>query len=473
MKKILSCVLSIILVALLSSCGPAESVEAERVSNHPTESITENGRSCDEETESVEDASEEKTESHTEEYCPIPQRSLGSYELFELYEAEGDGWWSEQVNDVKKYAWSQALSVWNSYLSVYESTKETKWLKKISMQIDDLLMHRDHLMGRVDWRGYSLPSWSSTNDPEKYDPYHQPVLIGLLVYPILRFTEIVRSDQLEHYYDEADRYLQAALDALAVLDHDIWKYNPASSIPEEACLDLWREEKEAYGTIGYYVGHLYYAEPYFAERRYLPDQMLPYNQSLSVAMCFPVLYRITKDDIWKEKTQCSWRWLYNDIVKDEIWWWYYSRYYNWCRVDRILSTEAPVPENKSSFYEDYRGHYSIDILFVIEGHKIGAVSDEDLLKISENKKKMGLSGDGWKETMNVDAAGGNNLQAAAFFDYFALCTQDTEYRDIVYPVLSKVVEEQYKRNRLADPSTGVNGTCLRLIASAIKLERSE
>lgn len=239
-------------------------------------------------------------------------------------------------------------------------------------------------------------------------------------------------------------------------------------IPEEACQDLWRERViETGDVLGYYVGHKYYENEYFQKRDYVSGNPLPYNQSLSIAQCFPVLYRISGDEIWKEKAEKSWNWFRRGIREEEdICWWYYSEYYNWCKSSAVPIENAVAPEDGIDYYEDYEGHYSIDLMFIIEAHKIGVVDDSMLSMINENKKSMALSGDGWPVVMTKEAYGQNNLKAAVYFDYFVSTLQEFEYIDKVFPVLGNELKRQYENGVFADNSTGINGTCLRLLSSA-------
>lgn len=392
---------------------------------------------------------------------------VGTYELVVQYESAGGMWYSE-IDDIYNYAWTQCLNVWNSYISLYESSGDVMWLEKLSDQIDDILEKRDSVSHKVDRNGMELPSWSYTSDSALYKPYHNPVMIGLIVYPILRFVESVKKGNITQFEKKADEYLAASIDALSVIDLDVDAFDDYV-IPRSACQDMWCERTESGIKLGYYVGHNYYDEDYFKDRGFVSRNPLPYNQSLSVAQCYPVLYRILGDLIWLEKTKKSWNWFRKTgfDTTGEIWWWYYSEYYNWCRTNATpIRTVAP-PDDKEGYYEDYEGHYSIDLMFIIEAHKIGVVDDDLLFEISKNKKNMGLTSSGWLKTMNTESNDGEyNLKAAVYYDYFVHNLNDTDYRDIVFPVLRDEIERQYKNGVFADNSTNVNGTCLRLLVSA-------
>lgn len=130
---------------------------------------------------------------------------IGSYELVKQYES-GGGWYSEE-EDIYKYSWSQCLNVWNSYISLYETSHDIVWLDKLSEQIDDVLGRRDCITGNNDGNGFSLSSWSYTADKGKYESYHNPVMIGLIVYPIARFVEEVELNNIKQFEHKADLYL--------------------------------------------------------------------------------------------------------------------------------------------------------------------------------------------------------------------------------------------------------------------------
>lgn len=392
---------------------------------------------------------------------------VGSKELFYLYEEAGGEWWKNE-EDVTQFAWGQALNVWEAYITIYDATKDEIWLKKLSEEIDMCLAKRDIYTGKKDINGYSLPAWSNTSDSSIYEGYYFPVETGLILHPILRFVEMVRENEVSTYYEKADEYVQACIDALAIFDNDIGE-STTNMVPKEACYNLWREEKGESGIHGYYVGHLYYAVDAFAAKGYVPDNTLPYNQSVALSQCYPILYRLTGEDIWKEKTEKSWNWFRDGIQKEgEIWWWYYSQYYNWCRKNRVLIWESKVPESKEDFYADYDGHYSVELMFLIEAHRSGIICDADLIEIGRNKKEMGLAENGWAYVMNDDTIHeSNNLKAAVYFDYFVNTLDDYGYIEMVFPVLNEEICRQYERGELAAMSTKVNGTCLRLLASAV------
>lgn len=437
----------ILLCVFLCGCNVRQSDSVEKENEKITVTIRETG-----------------SEPGADESLP----EVGTIELFALYEESGGEWWNEEEN-ITQFAWGQALNVWESYITIYEATKDKTWLDKLTLQIDTFLGKRDMVTGKKDFNGFSLPAWSNTSNPAVYEGYCFSGETGLVLHPVLRFVELVRENSVQDYYEKADEYLQACIEALSIFDREVREKAAPDTVPQEACYDLWREEEGTGGVHGYYIGHLYYSCPEFASQGYVPDNMLPYNQSLSLVQCYPVLYRLTGEEFWKEKTEKSWNWLRDGIRKDgDIWWWYYSQYYNWNRARRILIWEMEAPENKMDFYEDYDGHYSVDLMFLIEAHKIGVVSDEELLEISKNKKQMGLSESGWAYVMNDDAVyETNNLKAAVYFDYFVRTLEDKEYIGIIFPELEKELAGQYAGAGLADMSTKVNGTCLRLLAAAV------
>lgn len=392
---------------------------------------------------------------------------VGSYELAKQYESAG-GMWYTQTDDLYHYSWTQCLNVWNSYILLYEASGDVIWLEKLSDQIDNILDKRDFVIHKVDRNGMSLPSWSYTSDIDLYESYHNPVMIGLIVYPMLRFVEVVKDADVKRFQKKSDEYLKASLDALSVIDKDVDAFD-SFTIPQNACQDMWRERTFSGIRLGYYVGHNYYEQETFKENGFVSGNPLPYNQSLSVAQCYPVLYRLLGDSIWLEKTKKSWNWFRETgfDTSSDVWWWYYAEYYNWCRNNAIPIKMISIPVDKEGYYEDYEGHYSIDLNFIIEAHKIGVIDDKILAEINKNKKEMGLSSDGWLKIMNTESdKSNNNLKAAVYYDYFVRTLKDADYLDIVFPVLRDEIERQYQNEIFADNSTNVNGTCLRLIVSA-------
>ncbi len=103
-----------------------------------------------------------------------------------------------------------------AYLLMYQTTGDKQYLDKYTAIADNVLAHRDSVVGKADFRGLKLPGWSSNH----FDPnttMHYAMATGMIATPLAQFATLVKSDSaLANYTTKANTYLQAAKDAVAI-----------------------------------------------------------------------------------------------------------------------------------------------------------------------------------------------------------------------------------------------------------------
>ena len=193
----------------------------------------------------------------------VPQSALRAW--FDTAARCADGTWYGRNNLDGTLAWRESEVV-EGYLEAYQSTKDTKYLDKVTRHLDMYLQLRDSSVGWKDYRGLSLPAWQST----KYDLNQKPgiwaVHTGILAHGLAKFSALVKQDGLTAYDGKAATYLQAAKSALAV--HD--------------------DEFVTNGSAGYYVARRGFPIPEDGVN-------LPSNMNLAMAAAHLAVYQASRD----------------------------------------------------------------------------------------------------------------------------------------------------------------------------------
>ncbi|KAF1085956.1 Y_Y_Y domain protein [Sporotomaculum syntrophicum] len=126
-------------------------------------------------------------------------------------------WYKTRVDD-SLIAWDES-HIMRSYLLMYEATKDKQYLNKFIEHADSVLARRDSVRGVTDYRGLSLPAWRSGYYTDYKTYYIYAVQTGLTAAPLAQFATIVKKDQsLSTYSAKANKYLQAAKDAIDAHD---------------------------------------------------------------------------------------------------------------------------------------------------------------------------------------------------------------------------------------------------------------
>ncbi|OPX84751.1 MAG: hypothetical protein A4E53_03808 [Pelotomaculum sp. PtaB.Bin104] len=107
--------------------------------------------------------------------------------------------------------------VMRSYLLMYQATGDKSYIDAFVDHADSVLNRRDSVRKVSDHRGYSLPVWrNGDNADNTYYIFADET--GLIATPLAQFGALVKADpNLASYKVKADKYVQAAKDAVNVL----------------------------------------------------------------------------------------------------------------------------------------------------------------------------------------------------------------------------------------------------------------
>lgn len=189
------------------------------------------------------------------------------WQRFDLIDSEfrrGDGY-SKLSNENGSLAWGQSY-LFESYLDMYETTKNKKYLEKFVIQADIVIGNTDKNRNLEDYRGRAVVGWGAT----KYSPTNLRVIYlvhtGMITYPLVKFALMVKNDSnLDKFRDQANAYVQLTEEALSVFDED-WMFNENTGVGYYQ----FRVREQPVGTV--------FSEK--AEEIFMP---LPFNQQLAAA----------------------------------------------------------------------------------------------------------------------------------------------------------------------------------------------
>jgi len=139
-------------------------------------------------------------------------------QMFDKYGAPSEWNWLKSRVDDNAIAWMETY-IMRSYLIMYQATKDKRYLDEFIGHADTVLDRRDNVRGVTDYRGLSLPAWRVGKWTDYKEFYIYAAQTGLTAAALAEFAVVVNKDpNLTGYKPKADEYLQAAKDAVDVLD---------------------------------------------------------------------------------------------------------------------------------------------------------------------------------------------------------------------------------------------------------------
>lgn len=289
-----------------------------------------------------------------------------AFDALDQHLNDGEGY-KHEVTDGSLLAWGQSY-VMHSYLLMYQAHRTPGYLDRLIDHSDHVLSLRDNERGIEDWRGLSLPAWSSTRDDETLIGL---VVTGMATYPMIAFARVVyETPELKadkRYRQKADEYISAVREAVAVHDTE------------------WEDGDEGDG--GYRTFHGY-PSPWDGIE-------YPHNQNLRMAMVMLHLHALTGDDSYLEKVlKMGKRWK-DDLKVDEndayIWHYHWTKSWGF----RGWAPEDGVSKNAPSFEGNPRiedvSHAHICIEFAELAHRHGLLfHDEDMRRFARTLTESAL-----------------------------------------------------------------------------------
>ncbi len=311
---------------------------------------------------------------------------------------ENKNWYLGVDNLEGAMAWTRS-PILDSYVLMYEATKDTYYLDKLVLQIDDIISLRDDNILYEDYNGESLPGWSSKAYTTNGEGMRFVVHSGVITYPMVKFAKIVYSNPslYKSYNSKADFYLQSVNEVVDAHESE-WVTGPNEIAADDE---------------GYYI---------FPEDSPVnnPGLYIPHNQQLAMArtlLVFPQNDRAEKiGKIFKGDLE---NYLENSYV------WHY-----WWGEEGLDIT--------NSKYED-TGHGGLDIRFALDAHENGLLFGENNLRkfsrtftenIFKEYSKISFRVDG---SFKEDGTGGNLKSAARWLGL-------SKYNNEVYEIIKSIYD---------------------------------
>jgi hypothetical protein len=269
---------------------------------------------------------------------PAEYASSGVFQIWREWEAGYEG---PTTDSGRNIAWTQSPAI-RSYGEIYLATRDTRWLDKMALWLDDVESRRND----ETCNGILRKGWKDTGD-NVYYPVHQ----GRVLTAFLEFARIVGDNPALQpiYQAAADRYLALAEEVVASYD------------------DLYRTTSAGGTTVGYYR---YGESPCDQSASW---QVGPHNQSLAMGMALVLLHGLTGSAQYKTMAAELAAGLEHDLT-------HVSGHYEWPYWPSF--SEAFVGGNTKA--ED-NGHAGIDVEFAVLAHEhgIGGFNTTDMDRLAK------------------------------------------------------------------------------------------
>lgn len=302
-------------------------------------------------------------------------------------------------------AWGESY-IMMSYLTMYETTQDVFYLKRLVRHIDNVLQQRDDNAGKVDYRGISDATWISTTYTSG-NPYAWLVHDGMLTYPIADFAQTVINNSALHslvadtggsFYASTD-FITIAYDLLVQVDSTI-----------DAHEDQWVNNAFGNNTGAYRFRWDALAQTFLG----FPGDNLPLNQQNALGRTLVAMYEATGSAAYLDKATRLANTFKNDLVYQSA-----TQSYVWSYWGYQGSTNEDI------------SHAAINADFALQCYDAGIVfSLADMQRFAatftNNIYVEPLLVNDW-----VDGAGGTNLYWAQSGRWVAFSRFDQEVYHIV------------------------------------------
>lgn len=251
-----------------------------------------------------------------------------------------------------------------AYLSRFEATRDPYYLSLIKENAQLVFANRSDRLGLIDTsRNQVVPAWVSTRYSDDI-PFAWLVHAGNFMYPVARWTYLVRSDDAlwEEFGWYAERFIDEITQVIDFFELVDWREGPS---PNE----------------GFFTGH-------FATN--LQEQPLPFNMMHTIGRTYVAMYLATGEVRFRDKAERMAFYWYNrlEMVEDRFVWNYAN--YN----------------NRSNWIEDI-SHGGISVDFALQCYRAGILfSGEDMIRFARTFEAMRHPGQGYY--WRVDGSGDNS-----------------------------------------------------------------
>jgi hypothetical protein len=149
---------------------------------------------------------------------------------------------------------------------MYRATGNIKYLDKLHQHIQSVLSNRDDKIGQSNYRNELAPTWGTDRYTKNKERMNYLVHTGLITYPMLDFTELIRKSNIVKYFDAADEILREAEQSVKYHDNE------------------WRKD------------HYVYPEDFYDK-----DYIIPINQQAALGNSLVLLSKLTGKQEYMEK----------------------------------------------------------------------------------------------------------------------------------------------------------------------------
>lgn len=278
------------------------------------------------------------------------QLLISKFEELDLSINNGEGY-SKSLNDAGNLAWAESYLL-DAYLEMYEVTLDQKFLKKFIKQANEVISNTDKARRLKDYKGRERIGWSATKYTIDNKPMVFGVHTGMIVYSLLKFALIVKNQSLKDYEKIAKDFISFSQLALKEFDNQ-YRFD----VIKKEGFYQWEGE-----------------EPLKTDLK----APIPLNYQTALGRCLLLLYVLTNDNSYLEKTEGIAKYFKNNIkLENERYIWGY----------RAEIQKYPQVEDIS--------HGAIDLEFSILCYKFGIVFErKDMFRFVNTfynlKKDMGF-----------------------------------------------------------------------------------
>lgn len=305
-------------------------------------------------------------------------------------------------------AWGESYMLM-SYFSMYESTGDISYLKKIAKRSYLLIEKNDLNVQKKDFRGDLRPLWLSTRYSKNEEPIAWVVHTGMITYPILLFChEILRNQNLHQENGINEKSL----------------LKDAKILLKQVQIILDSHDDEWNNVIGNYV----FSQDFPLEANILIGEVLPFNMFSAMGRSQLMMYKITGEDKYKIKTVLMAEYFKNELqLHDGSYIWQYHP-----KVNR---------------YEDI-SHGQIEVQFAYLCFKEGIVfTRRDMKRFSNTFLnniyiEKGKVADRIFYSIEETVKFNNYLNAVSGWMFLS------EFNSKIFPLVSEIIDYQVDQNNV-------------------------
>lgn len=201
--------------------------------------------------------------------------------------------WKRHTNDNGSVAWNTSY-VLNSYVDMFEATSNLKYLDKFVALADPIVAGTDEKRGLRDYKGRTQVGWGSVAYSGKKQRVVWLAHTGMITYPLARFALLVHETAaLANYSTKARSYGSESEAALKEFDSQ-WRYDPATG---EGFYTFEKDQPDYESVAG-------------------AEIPLPFNMELAAGCTFIVAWKLTGNEVYRQKAAAMATLFKNHLVKD-------------------------------------------------------------------------------------------------------------------------------------------------------------